>query len=138
MKLENKKALISRTLGIGKNKIVFNRERLQEIKEVMTKQDVKDLLQSGAIILKDNCGRKKVVKRLTRRRQGSIRQKAVDKKRVYISLTRKLRAYLLQLKKSKKITSEDFINYRKKVRAREFRSLSHMKERILEESNENN
>lgn len=46
MKLENKKDLASRALKVGKNRIAFNKSRLTEIKEAITKQDFKDLKES--------------------------------------------------------------------------------------------
>ena len=51
MKLEKKKSLVVRTLGVGKARIVFNTQRLSEINEAITKQDIKDLHKSVAIII---------------------------------------------------------------------------------------
>ena len=80
MKLENKKDLASRALGIGKNRIVFNSERLNEVKEAITKQDIKDLLASKAIMIREIKGRKKVERSKRRRGPGSIRKKVKVKK----------------------------------------------------------
>lgn len=132
MKLENKKALISRALNVGKGRIILNTSRLAEIKEAITKQDVKDLLASGAIIVLGVKGRKVIVRRKTRRRMGSIKKKANSGKRGYIIITRKLRSYLLHLKKNEEISQENFLEFRKQIRAREFKSLGQMKERIKE------
>ena len=103
MKLENKKDFASNVLGAGKGRIIFNKSRLSEIKEAMTRQDIRDLFASGAISIAEIKGRKKIEKRLTRRRAGSRRQPAIDKKRQYIITTRKLRAYLSELRKAEKI-----------------------------------
>ena len=43
MNLQKKKELAARTLTIGKDRIMFNTSRLDEIKEAITKQDIKDL-----------------------------------------------------------------------------------------------
>jgi len=37
MKINNKKELAARTLGIGKSRILFNNSRLSEIKDAITK-----------------------------------------------------------------------------------------------------
>ena len=132
MKLENKKQLASRTLQVGKNRIVFNTTRLQEIKEAITKQDIKDLLQDKAITIKQIKGTKKIVKRKTRRRLGSVKRKVNTRKKDYMTLTRKLRTYLAHLKKTKQIKQEDFENLRKQIRAKQFKSLNQLKERIKE------
>jgi len=130
MKLEKKKSLAARTLNVGEGRIVFNVERLPEIKEAITKQDIKDLKESGAIIIKEKKGRRKVERRKTRRRAGSIKKKVNTKKQDYVKLTRKLRTYLANLKNQKKISKENFRQLRKEIRASNFRSFSHMKERI--------
>ena len=44
MQLNNKKELASRVLGIGKKRIIFNKEALEDVKEALTKQDIKDLI----------------------------------------------------------------------------------------------
>ena len=98
MKLERKKALVARTLGIGKGRVYFNSQRLSELKEAITKQDIKDLLASGAISIKEKKGRKKIVKRSIRRRAGSIKKKPKKTKREYIIITRKLRTYHKSMK----------------------------------------
>jgi large subunit ribosomal protein L19e len=130
MKLENKKDLVARTLGVGKNRIVFNKTRLSTIKEAITKQDIRDLLADGTISIKEIKGRAKVVKRTTRRRAGSIRHKVNEKKQGYVKLTRKLRRYLAQLRMTDKISAEDYQKFRKEIKNKSFKSLSHMKEQL--------
>lgn len=133
MKLGKKKELAARTLGVGKERIIFNSERLSEIKEAITKQDIKDLVSSGAIYIREKKGRKAVQKRKSRRRAGSIRKKVSNKKRNYIIITRKLREYLSNQREKGNISDDEYYKFRKEIRMRSFRSLSHMKERIKEE-----
>lgn len=130
MKLDKKKGFASKVLGVGKGRVVFNNSRLEEIKEAMTRQDIKDLYLDGAINIKDIKGRKAVVKRKTRRRAGSIRQPVPNKKRRYMIITRKLRAYVSELRKNEDITDEQFYKLRKEIKASAFPDKSHIKERI--------
>jgi large subunit ribosomal protein L19e len=136
MNLSKKKALASRTLKVGKDRIVFVKERLDEIKEIITKQDVLDLKKDGAILIKPIKGRKKVRKR-TRgektRSPGNVRkkQKLKRKKQDYVKLTRKLRSYLDELKKAGKISQEDIIELKKKIRNRIFKSKSSLREYLI-------
>ncbi len=130
MKLEKKKDLIARALGVGKNRLVLNNARLPEIKEAITRQDIKDLLSSGAINVKEKKGRKKNEKKTARRREGSFRQKNRGGKTKYVILTRKLRGYLKNMKIKGKSTKENYLILRKEIRASEFKSLAHFKERI--------
>ena len=132
MKLENKKQLASRVFNVGKSRIVFNTSRLSEIKEAITKQDMKDLKEAGAIIIKEKKGRKKIEKRKTRRRAGSIKKKVNKRKQNYVKLTRKLRKHLKNLKQKNNISSKDYKELRKEIRTSAFRSLNQMKERMKE------
>ena len=130
MNIRKKKILAANTMGVGKDRIVFNVERLDEIKEAITKQDIRDLVSAGAIYVKDIKGRTAVVKSKTRRRAGSIRKKVKNSKTTYVIITRKLRGYISELRDQEKITEEQFWKLRKDIRARTFKSKSHLKEHL--------
>ena len=130
MNLEKKKNMAARALGVGKARIAFNQTRLAEIKEAITKQDIRDLQVAGAIFVKEVLGRKKVVKRKSRRRRGSIRQQPQQNKRKYMILTRKLRAYIGELRSHEKITEAQYQTIRKQIKASIFKSKNHLKETI--------
>ena len=72
MNLAKKKQLAAETLKVGKHRIVFNIEGLPEIKEAITKQDIKTLFQEGIITIKPVKGRRKVKKRKTRRENSDF------------------------------------------------------------------
>ena len=128
MRLELKKQLAARALQVGKGRILFNTTRLTEIKEAITKQDIKDLQADKAITIKEIKGSQKKKKKTTRRRAGSIKLKVNTRKQDYVKQTRKLRKHLLFLKKTKQISQENFEDFRKQVRARNFKSLAQMKD----------
>ncbi|MEK6928053.1 MAG: 50S ribosomal protein L19e [Nanoarchaeota archaeon] len=130
MKLDKKKALAMSTLGIGKDRVVFNTQRLDEIKEAITKQDIRDLVVSGAIIIRDIKGRRTVVKRTTRRRAGSVKMKVNHGKKIYMIITRKLRAYAKELLDQEKITKEKYLKLRQQIKAHAFKSKAHFKEHL--------
>ena len=109
MKLERKKDLVTRTLNIGKSRIIFNNSRLTEIKEAITKQDIRDLVKDGAILIRPISGRRKIVRRKYRRSAGKVRMRVIDKKAKYIRITRKLRNYLSQLRFNNKKPKNNII-----------------------------
>jgi len=102
MKLEKKKQLAARVLKVGKEKICFDQGRLAELKEAITKQDIKDLFKAGAIRIKESAGRKAIKKRKTRRLGGKIKKRIKNKKQGYVKITRKLRKYIKELEKQTK------------------------------------
>ena len=130
MQLNKKKELASRVLGIGKKRIIFNKGALDEVKEALTKQDIRDLVKAGSIFVKEISGTKKQVKRNTRRRAGSIKKNVNTRKRDYMTITRKLRAFISELRKHGTISSEEYWKLRKEIRAKSFKSKAHLKERI--------
>jgi large subunit ribosomal protein L19e len=130
MNLNKKKQLAAKTLGVGKGKIAFNINRLEEIKEAITKQDIRDLKQSGAIDVKENVGRRKLVKRKTRKRVGKIKIKVKTRKQDYVNLTRKLRTYLKELKKQGKIENEKYKEARRKIKNKDYKSKRNLKENL--------
>lgn len=133
MKLDKKKIMAAKALNVGKKRIVLVEGRLDEIKEAITKQDIKDLSKSGAIKIKEAKGRKKIKKRKTKRGQGKIKKKINRRKQEYVKITKKLRAYIKELKNQGKIDKEEFEELRKKIRARDFKSKAQLKEYLQSE-----
>ncbi len=125
MKLDKKKNLAARTLGVGRERISFNPTRTQEIAEAITRQDFRDLVQSKAILVKELKGRRALEKR-KKRGYGKIRKKVKHRKQEYMILTRKLRSYVKELLKQQKITREQYLALRKQIRAKIFKSKSHL------------
>ncbi len=129
MDLYKKKALAARTLNVGEGRIRFNSQNINEIKEAITKQDIRDLVASKAIFVNPIKGRK-VNSPRKRRRAGSIRMRPNSRKRDYIVLTRKLRGYLSEIRKQGKLTTEEFIKLRKGIRSKTFKNKNNLKEHI--------
>jgi len=128
MNLRKKKALAARTFGVGLARIEFLEPRLDEIKEAITKQDIKDLHKDGAIVIKNIRGRKTRMIKSKKKTIGNIRKKVNRRKRDYVVLTRKLRKHLAENKE--KITDKEKKDIRKKIRNKFFRSKSHLKEHL--------
>lgn len=128
MNLGKKKRLAARTLNVGKERIVFLASRLKQIKESITKQDIRDLKKEGAIIVKEIKGRKKKKKSSKRKGFGKIKKKVNKRKEKYVIMTKKLRKYVAEMKKKGKISKEEFYDVRKKIRNKAFRSKNHLKE----------
>ena len=126
MNLRKKRALAARTFGVGIDRIEFLQPRLDEIKEAITKQDIRDLQKDGAIRIKNVKGRKRKMIKSKKKTTGNIRKKLNKRKKVYVILTRKLRKHLAENKE--KVTKKEKEDIRKKIRNKFFRSRSHLKE----------
>ncbi len=130
MNLRTKKELTARTLNVGKERIVFVKARLEDIKEAITKQDIRDLHKDGAIKIKDIEGRKKVVKRKRARGPGKIKKKVNKRKQDYVKIVRKQRSYAKSMKDRGEVSKEEVKEIRKKIRNKKFRSKAHLREYI--------
>lgn len=128
MNLKKKRALTARTFGVGLARVEFVEPRLDEIKEAITKQDIRDLHKDGAIIIKNIKGRKKGKNKKKSRSKGNIRKRVNKRKKEYVIITRKLRKHLAEVKE--KLTEKENKDIRKKIRNRFFKSKSHLKEHI--------
>lgn len=128
MNLSKKKALAAKALKVGKNRIQFNIEGLSEIKEAITKEDIKILKQEGIITIKPIKGRQKIKKRKTRRGPGKIKKKVNNRKQTYVKITRKLRGYLKELKNRGVLDKELYWKLRKRVRMKDFKSKTSLKD----------
>ncbi len=129
MNLRSKKELAARTFKVGKERITFIKERLDEVKEAITKQDMIGLEKDGAIKVKEVSGRKKV-HTVRNRSPGNVRKKVNTRKRDYVIMTRKLRQHVRHLKSNGELSPEEVKEIRKRIRNKGFKSKAHMKEQI--------
>lgn len=127
MNLKKKKKLAARVLKVGAGRIVLSSDMPEEIKEAITRQDIRDLVKEKIIKIKEKKGRRKIRKRKTKKRGGKVKKKVNKRKREYVKLTRKLRKYVKNLKLKGRITREEYYNLRKKIRAKSFRDLTHLR-----------
>lgn len=130
MNLRSKRQIAASTFKVGKERIVFVRARLEDIKEAITKQDMRDLHADGAIRIKEVSGRKTNTKRKTRRSTGNIRKKVNTRKQDYVIMTRKLRRYTAEMKNQGKLSPEEVKEIRNRIRNRMFKSKANLKDYI--------
>lgn len=128
MNLNKKKSLATRTFNVGKARIVFIDSRINEIKEAITKQDMRDLKNEGAIMIKEITGSRKKERKAKWKSPGNARKKVSTRKRDYITITRKLRGTVREMKNQGKISRDVYLDIRKKIRNRFFKSKASLKE----------
>ena len=130
MNLGKKKSLAAKTLKVGKERIIFLTTRINEIKEAITKNDIRDLTAEGAILVKEVGERRKKLKKATRKSTGNIRKKVNTRKQDYVIMTRKLRRYTKEMEKQGQINREERLEIRKRIRNKGFKSQANLKEYI--------
>lgn len=138
MKLKTQKKLASGVLKISRKRVSFDPERLEDIKEAITKTDIRGLISDDAIkrIQKKGISKVRVRKRQEQRKKGlqkgaSTRKgkktAIISKKDVWMNKIRTQRAFLKTLKEKKLITNKTFSNLYRKAKGNLFRSKRHIK-----------
>jgi large subunit ribosomal protein L19e len=136
MNLKTQKKQAAKVLKASKNRVFFDPERLEDIKEAITKTDIRGLISEGAIkkYQKKGTSHVRIVKHNSQRRKGlrkgpSTRKgkKTINKKKVWMQKVRTLRAFLRELRESKLIKKETYTDLYLKVKGNYFRSKRHIK-----------
>ena len=138
MKLKIQKKLAAKISKRSQKRVRINLSRLEDIKEAITRADIKALIKDGAILLHTKRGtskgrikKHKKQKQLGRRRgQGTRKGKSnarLSLKRRWISRIRLQRAFLMELKTGSKISDEVYKDLYRKSKGGFFRSKRHIK-----------
>ena len=136
MKLQ--KRLAANVFGCSKKRVLFDESRLDEIKEAITKRDIKGLISTGAIIEKQKTGisRARANKRMIQKRKGLRRghgsrkglatARGESSKRLWINKVRLQRKFISALKNSNKIDKMLYKDLYRKTKGGFFRSKGHI------------
>lgn len=131
MKLDKKKRLVARTLNLGLKRVKLDPDRHDELKEAITRQDIRDLVKTGVIRVREKKGKKKGRKGKGGRRWGRKRRikrkKKTMNRRISIDSIRKLRKYIRELKRQGRLDVRQFSMLGKKIKTRMFKSKAHFK-----------
>jgi len=127
--LVNQKKLAARVFGVGTGRILFDKLRLNDIMQAITREDIRDLAKEGVIKIKPIQGVRKLKKR-GKRGTGKRRQFPSTRKQDYVKRIRKMRRFLIKLKGDKQISSQEHDRVRRLAKAGQFKSKRHLEEYI--------
>lgn len=138
MNLTHKRRIAASLLKVGSKRVWFNPERLADIKEAITKEDIRNLVKDGGILIKQKRGisrfriRARLAQKKKGRRQGPGTRKGkatarLPRKTEWINKIRKQRKFLKLLKSKKAISPKIYRNLRQKIKGSFFRSKRHLK-----------
>ena len=140
--IKKKRELFARILGVGSNRIRFEPDRLEDVGDSITRENIRSLVNSGAIWTVQRKGTsrgrsvaKKSVWKIHGKGPGSKKGKKtarVGKKAVYVVRVRSMRYHLSVLKDRKDINNEAYWNLYKKVNGGQVRSLAHLRDLVKE------
>ena len=136
--LDVQRRLAAKILKCGKNRIRFDPDRLEDIKEAITKTDVRSLINIGAILKRRSMAtsrfwprKKKYQKSLGRQKGfGSRKGKKTARhkpKMVWMNKIRLQREFIKSLRDNNKLTSVAYHELYMKSKGGFFRGLRHLK-----------
>jgi large subunit ribosomal protein L19e len=143
MRLTNQKKLAGKILGCASDRIWINPERVADVKEAVTREDVKALISDGLISKKQKTGQSRVRARirLVQRRKGRLKgtgsrkgkKTAREGKKIkWINKIRVQRALLKKLRENSRVEVSTYRNLVLRAKGGFFRSRRHIKHFIEE------
>ena len=138
MKLGSRKKIAASILKCSEKRIKFDESRLEEVKESITKIDVRNLIKQGAITKVPekgiSKGRSSVIKKQKakgrQRSHGSRKGKKTartPKKETWINNVRKQRGLIQRMRDNGKIDTKSYRQMFMKIKGGFFRSVRHIK-----------
>ncbi len=144
MMLGVQKRLAAGILGCSKDRVVFDTERLAEIKEAITKSDLRALIDQGVIRKLPARGISGARNRFAQQQKSKNKRKGhgsrkgaagarTVRKTVWVNKVRLQRSYLKRLRSENKVGSGEFSGLYKKIKGGFFRSKRHMELYLTEQ-----
>jgi large subunit ribosomal protein L19e len=141
MNLAGQRRLAAQIMKVGQGRVKFNIERQEEISEALTREDIRALINSGAITKKPKVGvsrgrtrarerqKKKGRGRGAGHRKGTAKART-PKKRAWISLIRAVRDELKKMRANKEITESEYRRLYAQAKGNLFVSRRHLREQV--------
>ena len=138
--IRKKRELVARILGVGVNRVRFEPDKLEDVADSITRENLRALIKNGAIWTARRKGTSRYrakAKHLTRKKRGIGRGSKkgkktarVGKKRLYITKIRGMRHHLKVLKDRNDINRETYWSLYKKANGGQVRTLAHLRELV--------
>jgi large subunit ribosomal protein L19e len=136
--LKKKRELIARMMGIGANRVRFEPDKLDDIADSITREDLRSLVKRGTIwttkVKGTSRGRAKT-KQAIRKKSGlgpgskkGKKTARMGKKSAYVMKIRSLRHHLKVMKDRNEINRQTYWLTYKKVDGGQVRSVSHLRD----------
>ncbi|MGB7558388.1 MAG: 50S ribosomal protein L19e [Nitrososphaeraceae archaeon] len=136
--LKKKRELVARILGIGANRVRFEPDKLDDIADSITREDLRSLVKRGTIwttkVKGTSRGRAKT-KQAIRKKSGlgpgskkGKKTARTGKKSAYVTKIRSMRYHLKVMKDRNEINGQTYWLIYKKVDGGQVRSVSHLRD----------
>jgi large subunit ribosomal protein L19e len=138
--IRKKRELIARILGVGVNRVRFEPDKLDDVADSITRENMRTLINNGTIWTikpKGTSTARAKAKLAVRRKRGTStgskkgkKSARTGKKQVYVAKIRAMRYHLKVLKDRNDITRGIYWTLYRKVNGGQVRSLAHLRELV--------
>ncbi len=141
MDLKNQKRMAAEILDVGENRIYIDPDEQEEVSEAITRNDIRNLIEGGAIQKRDEKGTsnarskkiKKQKKKGQRKGQGSRKGKKSARKgdkEKWMEKIRAIRARLKEMRDNDEITQEQYRKLYDMSKGGFFRDTNHLENHV--------
>jgi len=141
MNLKNQRRIAAKLLKVGVNRVQFNKDRVEDAAEAITREDVRSLIKNGVLAIRpekaiSRSRAKKVEEQKKKGRgKGYGKRKAGKKARIrgkesWIKKVRALREELTLLKKEKKVDRKKYRTLYRQIKGNLYHSRRHLRESL--------
>ncbi|MBM3308814.1 MAG: 50S ribosomal protein L19e [Candidatus Altiarchaeales archaeon] len=141
MNLKNQRRIAAKLLKVGLNRVQFNKERVSDAGEALTREDVRSLIKNGVITIRPEkaISRYRARKAQKQREKGSgrghgkrrgKRKTRTGGKEAWIKKVRALREELAKLKEEKKIDKNQYRSIYRQIKGNLYHSRRHLRESL--------
>jgi large subunit ribosomal protein L19e len=135
--LKKKRELVARMLNVGSNRVKFEPDKLDDIADSITRDDIRSLIKNGVIWTSKPKGTSRSrakAKLQVKKKHGSgpgskkgRKTARTGKKELYVKKIRTLRYHLKVLKDRNDVNREIYWSLYKKINGGQLRSLTHLR-----------
>ncbi|MFB6292401.1 MAG: 50S ribosomal protein L19e [Candidatus Nanohaloarchaea archaeon] len=135
--LKSQRRMAAEVLDVGKNRVWIDPDQMERVEEAITRQDIRNLVESGAIQKKKEEGNSRGRTRKNREQKRKGRRKGhgsrkgkktarKDSKEKWMETIRAIRARLKEMRDEDEITNEQYRNLYDKAKGGFFRDTKHL------------
>lgn len=139
--LKNQRRMAAEVMNVGKNRVHIDPEETERVEEAITRQDVRNLIESGAITKKKVKGTSRGRARKNRKQKSKGRQKGhgsrkgkktarKGSKQTWMEQIRAIRKRLKELKEEGEVTNDEYWDLYDMAKGGFFRDTKHLENHV--------
>lgn len=139
--LKSQRRMAAEVMDVGKNRVKIDPEETERVEEAITRQDIRNLIESGAITKKKVKGtsrgraRKKRKQKSKGRRKGHGSRKGKktarkDSKETWMEQIRAIRKRLKEMKEEDEVTNDEYWDLYDMAKGGFFRDVNHLENHV--------